>query len=94
MIEKVSTFDAAEFLDSPEKRAEFLAVALEDYDATHFRNALSIVARSQNMTEIAEDAGISRQGLYKALGDDGDPKLSTLLGIMQALGIKMTTEAA
>ncbi|MEM9732416.1 MAG: addiction module antidote protein [Pseudomonadota bacterium] len=92
--ETTSAFDAADYLKTSEDQAAFLAAALEDYDPAHFRRALNAVARAQGMSEIADMAGVSRQGLYKALSEDGDPRLSTLVGVLKALGIKMTLEAA
>ncbi|MBX8814627.1 putative addiction module antidote protein [Ochrobactrum sp. MR34] len=56
-------------------------------------NALGDVARSVGMTAVAKDAGVTREALYKALSEKGDPKLSTLLGVMKALGIHLTVEA-
>ena len=46
------------------------------------------------MTQVARDAGVSREALYKALNGSGDPKLSTMLGVMKALGLKLRAEAA
>lgn len=53
-----------------------------------FTQALSAIAKAQGMAETASKAGISRQALYKALSDKGNPSLSTLMGIMKALGIQ------
>lgn len=84
-------FDAAEFIDSAEGQAEFLAEAFETGDATFIANALGVVARARGMTSIAKDAGVTREALYKALSEKGDPRLSTLLGVMKALGVRLTT---
>lgn len=93
MIETVS-FDPAKYIDTPEAQAELLADAFESGDAAYITNALGVVARARGMGAVAKDAGVTREALYKALGDHGDPKLSTLLGVIKALGVQLTTKAA
>jgi probable addiction module antidote protein len=83
-------FDAAEYLGDEQAQAEFLAEAFDTGDATFIANALGVVARARGMSSIARDAGVTREALYRALSDKGDPKLSTLLGVMKGLGIKLT----
>lgn len=87
-------FDPAEFLDSPDAQREFLADAIESGDANHIAKALGHVARARGMTAIAREAGVTREALYKALSDRGDPKLSTLMGVLRALGVTLTTKAS
>lgn len=53
-------------------------------------HALGIVAKARGMSNVARDAGVTREALYKALSDRGDPRLSTLLGVAKALGLKIT----
>ena len=86
-------FDAAEYIDTPEAQAELLADAFETGDAAYIANALGVVARARGMTAIAKDAGVTREALYKALSERGDPRLSTLLGVAKALGVKLTVAA-
>jgi probable addiction module antidote protein len=81
------SFDVAKYLDTPESQAELIADAFETGDAGYITHALGIVARARGMTQIAKDAGITREGLYKSLSADGDPRLSTLLGVMKGLGL-------
>lgn len=83
-------FDAAEFLDDATSQAELLADAFESGNATYIAQALGVVARARGMSEIAREAGVTREALYKALSERGDPKLSTLLGVARALGVKLT----
>ena len=91
MIE-TKPFDAAEFIDGPEAEAALLADAFESGDSAYIAHALGIIARARGMTQIARDAGMSRMALYKSLSAEGDPKLSTLLGVMKALGIHLTVD--
>lgn len=87
-------FDASEFLESVESQAELLADAFESGDAGYITHALGVVARARGMTGIAKEAGVTREALYKALSGDGDPKLTTLLGVLRALDMKITTKPA
>lgn len=92
MAIKTKPFDAAEYLDDPASQAELLADALETGDSTYITHALGVVARARGMSSIAKEAGVSREALYKAFGEAGDPKLSTLLGVFRALGLKLSAK--
>ena len=94
MALKTRTWDAAECLDSPKAIASYLEAAFEDGDPAVIAAALGDVARAQGMSELARKAGVTREALYKALSPSGDPRLSTLLGVMKALGIKLRAKAA
>jgi probable addiction module antidote protein len=89
MALKTKPFDAAEYLDDAESQAELLSDAFDSGDAGYIRHALGVVARARGMTTVAREAGVTREALYKALSEDGDPKLSTLLGVTKALGVKL-----
>lgn len=92
MTIKTTPFDASEYLDDPESQAELLADAFESGDAAYITHALGIIARARGMSSIAKDAGVTREALYKALSESGDPRLSTLLGVMKALGVQLTAK--
>ncbi|HEY5818413.1 MAG TPA: addiction module antidote protein [Mesorhizobium sp.] len=89
---ETTIFDAAEYLDTPESQADLLADAFDSGDATYIAHALGVIARARGMTTVARDAGVTREALYKALSEKGDPKLSTLLGVMKALGVQLTAK--
>ncbi len=91
---KTQPFDEAKYMIDPADQADLLTDALDSGDATYITNALGIIARARGMTQVARDAGVTREGLYKALSGDGDPRLTTLLGVMKALGIKLVAKAA
>jgi probable addiction module antidote protein len=91
---KLRAFDAAEYLDTPEAQAEFITAALETGDRAHIARAIGTVARARGMTAIAKEAGINRESLYRALSETGDPQLSTLLGVLHALGLKLSASPA
>lgn len=88
--EKYKRFDAADYLENLDDVAAFLEVALEDSidDPSAVPHALGIIARSQNMSELARRVGMSRDGLYKALSADGNPTWSTILKVTNALGLR------
>jgi probable addiction module antidote protein len=87
-------FDAAEHLTSPEAQAELLADAVESGNAGYLATALGTIARARGMTGVAKEAGVTREALYKALSADGDPRLSTFVGVVRALGLKLTISPA
>lgn len=94
MATKTKRWDASEYLDGPEAIAEYLEAVFEDGDPSLIAAALGDVARAMGMSQLASQAGVTREALYKALSPDGDPRLSTFFGVMKALGIKLTPRAA
>jgi len=89
-----SPWDSAEVLDTPAAVAAYLEAALEEDDPALLTHALGVIARAQGMAKIAEEAGVTREALYKALSADGDPRLSTFLGVLRALGLRLDIRAA
>lgn len=89
-----TAWDSAELLDTPEAIAAYLEAALEEEDAALLTHALGIAARAKGMGKIAEEAGVTREALYKALSAEGDPRLSTFLGVLKALGLRLDIKAA
>ena len=87
---KTEPFDAARYLTSPESQTELLNDALASGDAGYVAHALGVIARARGMTEVAREAGVTREALYKALSESGDPRLTTLLGVARALGVTLT----
>jgi probable addiction module antidote protein len=91
---KTTPFDPAEFLDTKEAQIELLADAAETGDARYIANALGTIARARGMARVAEEAGLTRQALYRSLSEAGDPRLTTLLGVAKSLGLKLSFKAA
>ncbi|HEX5958041.1 MAG TPA: addiction module antidote protein [Hyphomicrobiaceae bacterium] len=91
-MSKVPTrpYDSADYIDSPEAVAAFLEAALEDGDPRIIAATLGDVARSKGMAEIAERTGVTREALYKSLSAEGNPRLSTLLGVLKAMGLRLS----
>lgn len=93
MAVTITKWDAAEYLDSDEAIAGYLAEAMEIGDQELIVHALNTVARARGMSQIAKDAGIARQALYKSLGERGNPTLSTLLGVLKSLNLSLAVKA-
>ncbi|NOT98111.1 MAG: putative addiction module antidote protein [Sideroxydans sp.] len=88
---KFAPFDAADYLTDEETIAEYLNAALEDPNPDLFLVAVRDVARAHGMTQLAKDAGLGRESLYKALTPGAKPRYDTVVKIMHALGVKLTT---
>ena len=89
MSVELSPWRPEEGVDTPEDVASLLATAMEEGEMDDVRFALRTIAKSQGLTKVAERAGISRQGLHKILNEEGDPKLSTVLALFKALGMRL-----
>ncbi len=94
MALKTTQWDAAEYLDGPKAIAAYLEAAFDEGDPALIAAALGDVARAKGMTDLAKRTGVTREALYKALSPTGDPRLSTFLGVMKSLGIKIKPRAA
>ena len=94
MVTGTKPWDAAEYLDNPEMIAAYLEAAFEDGDTALIATALGNVARAKGMTAVAREAGVTRDTLYKALSETGDPRFSTLLNVIRALGLRLTVTQA
>ena len=87
----IKPFDAAEYLQSDADCAAYLQACIEQApdDAALFTKALGDIARARGMMQLAKDTGLTREGLYKSLSDQGNPSLSTVMKVMHALGLQM-----
>ncbi|HYS49130.1 MAG TPA: addiction module antidote protein [Xanthobacteraceae bacterium] len=91
---KTTRFDPADYLDTEERQVAYITAALETGDADFVRDALGLVARGRGMGEIAKNAGLNRESLYKALGQAGNPEFSTVMRIVRALGLTLSARRA
>ena len=90
----VKAFDAADYLTDDEAVAEYLTAALEDPNPDMFLTAIKNVARVRGMAQLAKDTGLGRESLYKALGENGNPELATILRVLKALGLRLSVAQA
>ncbi len=88
-------YDVAEHLRTPEEMAAYLEACLgeADGDAAFVAKALGDIARAKGMAQVASDAGLSRESLYKALSGERVPGFDTILKVLRALGLKLHAEA-
>ena len=91
---KTTRFDSAEYLDSDEAIGAYLEEALETEDPAFIAHALGTVARARGMSQIAKETGLSRESLYKALSAEGNPEFSTVVRVLQALGLRFSVAPA
>lgn len=84
-------YDVAEQLRTPEEMAAYLDAWLTDApdDAAGIARALGDIARAKGMTQVARDSGLSRESLYKALSENGNPSFATVLKVAKALGLRL-----
>ena len=91
---KTTLWDPAEHLKTEEDMAEYLEAALEDGDPSVVSAALGDIARAKGMTQVARDAGLGRESLYKSLSSSGNPELATVLRVVSALGLQLHASPA
>jgi probable addiction module antidote protein len=91
-----SRYDIAEHLRTPQEMAAYLEASIEeaDGDASFIAKALGDIARAKGMAEVARDAGLSRESLYKALSGERSPGFDTILKVIGALGLKLHARPA
>ena len=94
MATKTIAFDEAKYLGSREAQAIFLSEALTSGDSGHIAHALGVVARARGMSELARETGLTRQSLYKALSENGNPTLDTVMKVACYLGIALEARPA
>jgi len=91
---KLVAFDAARYLNDDEAIAEYMTAILETNDSDLLLLALSDVARAKGMAQVAKDAGLGRESLYKALAPGAKPRFETVMKVARALGVKFTAQPA
>ena len=87
---KTTPFDVQDYLKTPEERVAYLEAILEDGDADLIASGLGEIARAMGASELARQAGVSREAIYKGLVSGGNPTLDTLARITKALGLRLT----
>ncbi len=93
---KTVPYDVAKQLRTPEEMAAYLDAWLSEApdDAAGIARALGDIARARGMSQVARDSGLSRESLYKALSENGNPSFATVLKVARALGVRLHAEAA
>lgn len=83
-------WDIVDHLDTDERIALYLEAVFEDGDPTLIAAAIGDVARARGMSQVAKDAGLSRENLYRALSEGGNPEFATILKVIRAMGYDLT----
>jgi probable addiction module antidote protein len=93
---ETTPWDSAEYLKTERDIAAYLDACVEEAgdDPAFLAHALGVVARARNMSQLARDTGLTREGLYKALAADGNPSFATVLKVANALGLKISFKVA
>ncbi len=93
---RTTPYDVAEHLRTPEEIAAYLDAWLEEApeDSAGIARALGDIARAKGMSQVAKEAGLSRESLYRALSADGNPSFATVLKVAKALGVRLHARAA
>lgn len=96
MAERFTHWDAADYLQTDEDIQAYLEACIEEDagDGKTIAAGLGAIARARNMAQLARDAGLSREGLYKALSGEGNPSFATILKVARALGLRLEIKAA
>ena len=92
MAEKLLPFDMSRYLDSDEAVAEYLSQVLADGDADELIEAIGHIAKARGMAQVAKDAGLGRESLYKALAPGAKPRFDTVLRVARALGVQLSAQ--
>jgi len=92
MAVEITEFDPAAYLDDDAAIAAYLTDALETQDVALISDAIGVIARAKGMKQIAQDAGVSRESLYRALSSAGNPELGTVLKVLASMNIKLTAQ--
>lgn len=90
MALKTCPWNAADQLDTPERIALYLEAAFEDGDPAVIAAAIGDAARAYGMKRLAKDTGLAREALYRALSENGNPELATILKVLKAFGLKLS----
>jgi probable addiction module antidote protein len=93
LMAKTTKFDAADYLDSPQAIADYLSEAFETGDEQYIAQAIGTVARVEGMSKIATETGLSRESLYRALGEGGNPEFGTVMKVLNALDVQLVAKA-
>jgi probable addiction module antidote protein len=93
---KLTRYDVVDHLRSPEEMAAYLDAWFEEFpdDVSGIARAVGDIARAKGMTQVAQDAGLSRESLYRALSEEGNPSLATILKVLGAVGLKLSVGVA
>jgi probable addiction module antidote protein len=91
-VADLPVFDMTDYLGSEQAISEYLTIVIEENDSAELAHALGVIAKARGMTQIAKDAGITREALYKALRPNSNPRFDTINRVCHALGVKLVAQ--
>lgn len=96
MTIKTTRWDSAQYLQTDEDIQLYLDACIEEAgdDPAFIVQALGVIARAKNMSQLARDTGLTREGIYKAFSPDGNPSFATVAKVAKALGLQLTVQTA
>jgi probable addiction module antidote protein len=91
---KTTRWDSAKHLETDEDIQLYLEACMEEAgdDSAFIVHALGVIARAKNMSQLARETGLTREGLYKALSPEGNPAFTTVAKVAKALGLQITVQ--
>lgn len=94
MSEKFTRYDSAEYLKTEDDISAYIEACMDEggEDPAFIAQALGVVARARNMSQLARDTGMTREGLYKSLSGEGNPSFATVVKVARVLGFKVTLQ--
>ncbi len=91
-VADLPVFEMTDYLDTEQAISEYLTIVIEENDPAELAHALGVIAKARGMTQIAKDAGITREALYKALRPNSSPRFDTINRVCHALGVKLVAQ--
>lgn len=91
-MDKLTDFDMSEYLDSPEAIAEYISQVLEDGDQDEFLRAMGYIAKAKGMAQLSKETGLGRESLYKTFQEGAEPKFSTVMKVLRAIGMNLRAD--
>jgi len=91
---KLKKWDVVEHLKTDEDVVLYLDACLSEGDPALIAAALGDIARARGLSQVAKDAGLSRESLYRALSGNGNPEFATVIKVIKALGLRLHAENA
>lgn len=86
-------FDAAKYYSNEADQIDLIGEALASGHPGYIASALGTIAKARGMTGVANETGLSRQSLYSALSEEGNPRLDTVMKVLDALGLELVAKA-
>lgn len=86
----IAAFEAADLLDSPKDRADYLSAIMAKGDPAAIMEAVGAVARVQGIAAVAREAGLARESLYRSLSKQGNPNIRAIMKVLDAMGLQLS----